>query len=177
MRPGAEHSQVAVSSVLSSLRWFSTAGSGSPVCSADWKLPPQHWTPPDHFRPCWLSRPSPREPTHHFGEPKDANTVKQPKRSVQMKYSITAEKNRTGRPLPACSVFIIKSNSKCWCTVVLRDVWQVRSRWLWGLLQPSSALWAAPLCGSSRPAAHPMHAGTGRVPEGHAPVCAGLMTD
>lgn len=176
MRPGAEHSPAAVSSVPSSLGWLSTAGSGSPVCSADWKLPPRRWTPPDHFRPCWLSQPSPREPTHHFGEPK-VKTQPNNQRYKHRWYIIVHRKTAWGGLFLRALFSWSKSNSKCWRSVVLRDAWQARSRWLWGPLQPSSALWAAPLCGSSRPAAHPMHAGTGRVPEGRVPVCAGLMTD
>lgn len=49
--PEAKHSPVVASSALSSRGWLSTAGLGSPVCSADWRLPLQRWTPPDHSQP------------------------------------------------------------------------------------------------------------------------------
>ncbi len=74
--PEAEHSPVVASSAPSAPGWLSTAGSGSPVCSADQKLPLQRWTPPDHYRPCWLSQLSPCEPKHHFGEPEEMKAAR-----------------------------------------------------------------------------------------------------
>lgn len=64
-----------------------------------------------------------------------------------------------------------------WRRFVVHDAWRVLSRWLWGLLPLFSVRWAALLCGSSRPAVHPVHAGTGPVPAAPPPICAGLMTD